>query len=48
LLGVGNDPANLPAGGGIGSLPSGSHGNQSIGFIRSSRTMRGRPRPPGW
>jgi len=38
LLGVGNDPEELPGGGGVGTLPPGQSGGWS-----SYRVMRGRP-----
>ena len=43
LLGVGNDPETLPAGGGLGSLPPGA---PSAGWVSYSAT-RGRPRRYG-
>ncbi len=43
LLGVGNDPEDLPGGGGVGALPPGQHGGWST-YVG----MRGRPgRYPG-
>ena len=41
LLGVGNDPENLPAGGGIGSLPPGQGGWTSFGGMRGGMPRGG-------
>jgi hypothetical protein len=40
LLGVGNDPEDLPAGGGLGSLPPPAHGAFSSQMIISARRRR--------
>ncbi len=40
LLGVGNNPADLPAGGGIGSLPPGASGGGWVGFAPVPGRMR--------